>query len=57
MAPDWLKPQISPAWFERYGERIENYHLPKVKAKRETLGATIGEDGYTLLASIYQTAT
>jgi transposase len=55
-APEWLRPQIPPEWFERYAERIEDYRLPKDKAERATLSATIGEDGYTLLASIEQAA-
>lgn len=57
VAPEWLRPQIQPEWFERYAERIEDYHLPKEQTERETLSATIGEDGYTLLASIHQAAT
>lgn len=56
VAPEWLRPQIPPAWFERYAERIEDYRLPKDKTERETLSATIGEDGYTVLASITQAA-
>lgn len=57
VAPDWLKPLTPPEWFERYGERIEDYRLPKDKAERATVSAAIGEDGYTLLASIEQAAT
>lgn len=57
VAPDWLRPQIPPEWFERYGERIEDYRLPKDKTERETLSATMGEDGYALLASIDQAGT
>jgi transposase len=40
VAPDWLRAQAPPAWFERYGTRIENYHLPKTAAAREELAAT-----------------
>ncbi len=46
VAPEWLKPQVKPDWFERYAERIEDYRLPKDKAERDALSATIGEDGY-----------
>ncbi len=56
-APDWLKPQIPPAWFERYAERIEDYRLPKDKTERNALSATFGEDGYTLLTWIDNAAT
>jgi transposase len=57
VAPEWLKPQVPSEWFERYSERIEDYRLPTDKAEREALSATIGEDGYSLLASIGQAAT
>jgi transposase len=56
VAPEWLKPQIPPAWFERYAERIEDYRLPKDQTDRDALSATMGEDGYLLLASIDQAA-
>jgi transposase len=56
VAPVWLKAQVQPEWFERYAERIEDYRLPKDKSEREALSATIGEDGYALLASIDQAA-
>ena len=52
VAPDWLRTQAPPAWFERYGRRIENYHLPKTAAAREELAATIGVDGQQLLQVI-----
>jgi transposase len=35
VAPDWLKQQAKPEWYERYGERIEDYRLPKDKTERE----------------------
>lgn len=57
VAPEWLKPQVPPEWFERYAERIEDYRLPKDKTERDTLSATIGQDGYTLLARLSQAAT
>jgi transposase len=57
VAPGWLKPLVPPEWFERYAERIEDYRLPKDKGDRAALSATIGEDGYALLASIEQAAT
>jgi transposase len=50
VAPEWLKPQVPPQWFERYAERIEDYRLPQDKGERDAVSATIGEDGYTLLA-------
>ena len=35
VAPDWLKQQAKSEWYERYGERIEDYRLPKDKTERE----------------------
>jgi transposase len=46
VAPEWLKPQVQPDWFERYAERLEDYRLPKDKSERDALSTTIGEDGY-----------
>ena len=54
VAPEWLKQQAKPEWFDRYGERIEDYRLPKDKTEREALSAMIGEDGYYLLDCIEQ---
>jgi transposase len=42
VAPDWLQAQVPSAWFDRYGTRIENYHLPQTAAAREALAATSG---------------
>src|SRR5690349_18610356 len=57
VAPEWLKPQVQPDWFARYAERIEDYRLPKDQTERATLSATIGVDGYTLLARLDQATT
>ena len=52
VAPDWLRTQITPDWFDRYRQRVEEYRLPKGKAERQQLGETIGRDGFTLLQAI-----
>lgn len=52
VAPDWLQALAPPAWYERYGRRIENYHLPKTDAARQALAALIGTDGRWLLEAI-----
>jgi transposase len=49
VAPDWLRAQVPPEWFDRYGTRIENYRLPHTTAAREELAVTIGADGRRLL--------
>jgi transposase len=51
-APAWLQALAPVAWYERYGRRVENYHLPKTEAAREELAAAIGADGRRLLAAI-----
>jgi transposase len=56
VVPDWLRAQVPPEWFDRYGARIENYHLPKTDAARQALAATIGVDGRQLLQAV-ETAT
>src|SRR5512139_229122 len=52
VAPDWLQALAPLAWYERYGRRIENYHLPKTDAARQALAALIGTDGRLLLEAI-----
>src|SRR5205809_2975635 len=49
VAPDWLRARAPLARFDRYGHRLENYHLPKTATAREALAATIGADGRQLL--------
>jgi transposase len=56
VAPDWLRAQVPPEWFDRYGTRIENYQLPKADTARQALAATIGADGRQLL-QVVETAT
>jgi len=56
VAPEWLLQQVQAEWFERYGERIEEYRLPESKAERHLLSQQIGADGYHLLNAIYSAA-
>jgi transposase len=51
-APDWLAPQIDPAWADRYGPRFDEYRLPKGKEERQVLADQIGEDGFRLLEAV-----
>ena len=53
LAPDWLKEQAQPEWFEHYSERFEEYRLPSSKQERDRLIEVIGQDGYTLLTAVY----
>ena len=52
VVPDWLRTLAPPAWFERYGHRVEDYRLPKSQEKREALALEIGADGFRLLDAL-----
>jgi len=52
VAPDWLRAQALPEWYERYGSRIENYHLPKTDSARQEWAEMVGVDGHRLLQVI-----
>ena len=51
-APEWLKQQISPDWFDRYSRVIDEYRLPKKKTERKAFAEQIGRDGAYLLAQM-----
>jgi transposase len=57
VAPEWLQNIAPPAWYERYGERVEHYNLPKSEAGRREHAALIGADGRLLLDAINQAVT
>src|SRR5512147_912061 len=52
MAPAWLQALAPPEWYQRYGGRVENYHLPKTEAAREEWARAIAADGERLLAAV-----
>jgi transposase len=52
VAPAWLRAITPPAWYDRYGGRVENYGLPKTEGARQELAAAIGADGRRLLDAI-----
>jgi transposase len=53
VAPDWLRASVPPDWYERYGQRVDTWRLPRSTAKRDALGLQIAQDGATLLTAIY----
>ena len=53
VAPDWLRAWVPAAWFDRYGQRFQDYRLPAGKAARTALAEQIGADGRQLLAAIH----
>src|SRR5919198_3960480 len=52
VAPEWLRQVAEPAWFERYGSRVEKYDMPKTEAARKKVAHQIGADGQRLLQTI-----
>jgi len=52
-APDWLRAQVAPDWYERYGARVETTRRPMTQAELDALAATIGADGVALLTAVY----
>jgi transposase len=52
VAPDWLRQQVTPDWYERYAARLDEFRLPKDKSARQHLVVTIGQDGCHLLERI-----
>ncbi len=54
VASDWLRVQLKSEWVDRYGERVDEYRLPKEKSERQALLKVIGQDGQELLEAIEQ---
>jgi transposase len=52
VAPTWLQGVAPLAWYERYGKRIEQTHLPQEQAQRDAYGQMVGEDGYAFLDAL-----
>lgn len=50
VAPEWLRSWVPALWFDRYGQRLQDYRLPKSKEARTALAEQIGADGRDLLA-------
>jgi transposase len=52
VAPAWLEAWLPADWVQRYGRRVEAYRLPKSQGARAAYAATVGQDGFTLLAAL-----
>ena len=52
-APDWLAGVIDASWQEVYGQRIDDFRLPRSTAKRADLAVRYGRDGYHLLRQVH----
>jgi len=53
IAPEWLREQVTPDWFDLYGPRFDSYRLPQTKSELGKLQLRIGSDGHHLLSAIY----
>jgi len=53
VAPVWVQDWISPEWFQRYGQPLTDYLLPRKPNERNALMLQIGTDGLTLLNTLY----
>src|SRR5215475_109993 len=52
-APGWLAGVIVAPWQEVYGQRIDDFRLPRSTAKRADLAVRYGRDGYHLLRRVH----
>ena len=52
VAPEWLQGVAPTTWYERYGRRIEDSHLPREKSRRNAYAQRIGVDGFALLDAV-----
>ncbi len=53
VCPAWLQAWAPGEWFDRYGQRFEQYRLPGDENERRELAASIGSDGRELLTRCY----
>ena len=50
---NWLRDRVPVEWYERYGERFDQYRLAKSKGAFQELTVKIGTDGYQLMEWAY----
>ncbi len=53
VAPEWLRAWVPAEWYRRYGQRIEQFRLPKGAAAQQAWGLQVGADGLQLLAACW----
>jgi transposase len=49
VVPDWLRARVPQDWYDRYGKRTEDFHLPKEASKFVPMIEQIGRDGFELM--------
>jgi transposase len=53
IAPAWLVGLVPPEWASRYGQRGDDWRLPKAESARIQRGVEVGLDGMLLLEAVY----
>jgi transposase len=53
VAPAWLAGLIPPEWTSRYGQRGDDWRLPKAEHARAERAVAVGRDGLVLLEAVY----
>ena len=56
IAPEWLRGWVPAEWYRRYGQRIEQFRLPKGAEAQQAWGLQVGADGLQLLAACWAEA-
>jgi transposase len=52
VAPVWLDGLLPPEWTRRYGQRGDDWRLPKAEQARVERAIQVGRDGYLLLEAV-----
>jgi transposase len=52
VAPAWLQAMAPAEWYQRYGERVENFDLPKTEMARNEWASVMAADGQKLLVAL-----
>jgi Transposase DDE domain len=55
VAPSWLAELIPPEWASRYGQRGDDWRLPKAEQARTERAIEVGRDGFLLLKAVHAT--
>jgi transposase len=50
--PAWLRAIALPHWYERYGQVLSSFRLPRQQAQQKALALDIGRDGFHLLDAL-----
>jgi transposase len=49
VVPDWLAKHVPQNWYDHYGKRVEDFHIPKEATKCVPMIEQVGRDGFDLL--------